>query len=439
MSCTKRKVIILGAAGRDFHDFNVYWRDNPAYEVVAFTATQIPNIEGRIYPPELAGPRYPRGVPIYAEAELPDLIRRFEVDLCTIAYSDISHEEVMHKASLVNACGADFVILGHRQTMLKASKPVIAVCAVRTGSGKSQTSRAVAKILKKLGRKVAAVRHPMPYGDLSKQVCQRFASLEDLDIHNCTIEEREEYEPHIMAGNVVFAGIDYVRILAEAEKAADVILWDGGNNDIPFFKPDLHITVVDPHRPGHERRYYPGESNLYMAHVVVINKMDTARPADVDIVLDNIRAVNPRAEIIRANSPVMVDQKELIRGKRVLAVEDGPTLTHGEMSYGAAHIAARRFGAAQIVDPRPFAVGSIRQTFARYTQITDVLPAMGYSQQQIRELEETINATDCDLVLIGTPVDLGRMLRINKPTLRVRYELEERTPGQLEAAVRRVV
>jgi predicted GTPase len=439
MSSNRRKVIILGAAGRDFHDFNVYWRDNPGYEVVAFTATQIPNIEGRVYPPELAGPRYPVGVPIYAEAELPALIRRLGADVCAMAYSDVSHEEVMHKASLVNACGADFVILGHRQTMLKASKPVIAVCAVRTGSGKSQTSRAVARILKKLGRKVAVVRHPMPYGDLSKQVCQRFATPEDLDIHKCTIEEREEYEPHIAAGNVVFAGIDYVKILAEAEKAADVILWDGGNNDMPFFKPDLHITIVDPHRPGHERRYYPGETNLHMADVVVINKMDTARPQDVETVINNIKAVNPRAEIIRANSPVMVDQPELIRGKRVLAVEDGPTLTHGEMSYGAAHIAARRFGAARIVDPRPYAVGSIRQTFAKYTQITEVLPAMGYSEHQIRELAETINATDCDLVLIGTPVDLTRMLRINKPTLRVRYELEEQTPGQLEAAVRRVV
>lgn len=439
MSAQRQKVIILGAAGRDFHDFNTFWRDNPAYEVVAFTATQIPDIEGRVYPPALSGPNYPDGVPIHAEEELPKLIREHDVDLCVIAYSDLPHEEVMHKAALANACGADFMILGPRRTMLKAHKPVIAVCAVRTGCGKSQTSRAVVRILKQLGRKVAAVRHPMPYGDLSKQVCQRFAELDDLDKYECTIEEREEYEPHIMAGNVVFAGVDYARILAAAEAEADVILWDGGNNDMSFFRPDLYIVVTDPHRPGHECRYYPGETNLRMADVVVVNKIDTARPEDVETVLRNVAAANPRATIIRANSPVTVENPELIKGRRVLIVEDGPTLTHGEMRYGAGHVAARKHGAAAIVDPRPHAVGSIRDTFAKYTHVTEVLPAMGYGERQIRELEETINAADCDAVVIGTPIDLGRMLKINKPHTRVRYELEEQEPGQLEAAIRKVV
>jgi predicted GTPase len=439
MNSAKRKVIILGAAGRDFHDFNTYWRDNPDVEVVAFTATQIPDIDGRTYPAVLAGPKYPEGIPIYAEEELPELIRRHGVDLCTIAYSDLPHEVVMHKAALVNAAGADFIMLGHQHTMLRSRKPVIAVCAVRTGAGKSQTSRAVVRILKKLGKKVAAVRHPMPYGDLTKQICQRYATLEDLDRYECTIEEREEYEPHIAAGNIVFAGIDYARILAEAEKEADVILWDGGNNDMSFYKPDLYITVVDPHRPGHERRYYPGETNLYMADVIVLNKLNTARGEDVQTVLKSIQQVNPRATLVRANSPVTVDEPGLIRGKRVLAVEDGPTLTHGEMKYGAAHVAARQHGAAAIVDPRPQAVGSIKSTFAKYRHLTDVLPAMGYGRKQIHELEQTIDAVDCDLVLIGTPINLGRVLKINKPALRVRYELEEVEPGQLEAAIRKVV
>ena len=439
MSSQKRKVIILGAAGRDFHDFNTYWRDNPAYEVVAFTATQIPDIEGRVYPPVLAGPNYPQGIPIHGEEELPELIKKHDVDLCTIAYSDLPHEVVMHKASLVNACGADFVMLGHRHTMIKSNKPVIAVCAVRTGCGKSQTSRAVVDVLKKLGKKTAAIRHPMPYGDLAKQVWQRFATLEDMDKHECTIEEREEYEPHIAAGNVVFAGVDYAKILAEAEKEADVILWDGGNNDMSFYKPDLYITVVDPHRPGHERMYYPGETNLRMADVIVVNKMATAEPADIDVVLGNIQAVNPRATVIKANSPVTVEKPELIKGKRVLVVEDGPTLTHGEMKYGAGHVAARKFGAAEIVDPRSVAVGSIKSTFAKYTHVKDVLPAMGYGQAQMNELEQTINAVDCDLVLIGTPIDLGRMLKINKPNMRVLYDLEEQQPGQLEAAIKKVL
>ncbi|MBK9129218.1 MAG: GTPase [Phycisphaerales bacterium] len=434
-----RRLIILGAAGRDFHDFNTVWRDDPSIEVVAFTATQIPDIAGRTYPPALSGPRYPRGVPIYAETELPKLIREHDVDLVAIAYSDLPHEEVMHKAALANACGADFIMLGSARTMLRSGRPVVAVCAVRTGCGKSQTTRAVAKILKDAGRRIAAVRHPMPYGELSRQVCQRFASLADLDTHHCTIEEREEYEPHIVAGNLVFAGIDYAQILRAAEAEADVILWDGGNNDAPFFKPDLFITVVDPHRPGHERAYYPGETNLRMADVVVVNKVDTADAAAVDTVLSNVAAVNPGATVIRARSPVSVDQPEAIRGRRVLVLEDGPTVTHGEMRYGAGHIAARQFGAASIVDPRPHAVGSIRETFARYTHVTEVLPAMGYGARQIAELEQTINATPCDVVLIGTPIDLGRMLKINKPHVRVTYELDEVEPGRLAAAVQRVL
>jgi predicted GTPase len=439
MSQSIRKVIILGAAGRDFHDFNVYWRDNPDYEVVCFTATQIPDIEGRTYPPELSGERYPHGVPIHAEEELPDLIKKHGVDLCTLAYSDLPHEVVMHKASLVAACGADFMLLGHRSTMLTSKRPVIAICAVRTGCGKSQTARAVVKILKQLGKKVAAIRHPMPYGDLRKQICQRFAKLEDLDLHDCTIEEREEYEPHIMAGNVIFAGVDYARILAEAQKEGDVILWDGGNNDMPFYKPDLFITVTDPHRPDHELCYYPGETNLRMAHAIVINKMATAKQRDIDTVRANIKAVNPTATVIECNSPLSVADPAAVKGKRVLCVEDGPTVTHGEMPYGAAYVAAQEHDAASFVDPRPFAVGSIKDTFEKYPHCQQVLPAMGYGEAQIEELEETINAADCDVVLIGTPIDLARMLKINKPAVRVTYELEERNPGQLEAAVRHVV
>jgi predicted GTPase len=436
MSSTQQRLIILGAAGRDFHDFNVFWRDNPAYEVVAFTAAQIPDIAGRTYPPELAGPRYPRGVPIYDESALPGLIREHRIDVCAIAYSDLAHEEVMHKASLVNACGANFMILGYRATQLSARKPVIAVCAVRTGCGKSQTSRAVVRILKSLGKKVAAVRHPMPYGDLTKQVCMRFATFDDLDRYDCTIEEREEFEPHVAAGNVVYAGIDYARILREAESEAEVILWDGGNNDMPFFQPDLTICVTDPLRPGHEVRYYPGETNLRMADVVVVNKMDTARLVDADTVLSNIAAVNPRATVVRCNSPLTVNDAAIVRGKRALVVEDGPTVTHGEMAFGAGYVAAKQYGAAAIVDPRPTAVGSIRATFAKYPHCTEVLPAVGYGAKQIAELEQTINAAACDVVLVGTPIDLTRVLKINKPALRVTYELEEQRPGQLEAAVR---
>lgn len=431
-----QRMIILGAAGRDFHDFNVYWKHRSDCEVVCFTAAQIPDIHGRVYPAELCGPRYPQGIPIYGEAELPELIRRYDVRLCALAYSDLAHEEVMHKAAIVNACGADFVLLGWRATMLESRKPVIAVCAVRTGCGKSQTSRAVVGILKSLGQRVAAVRHPMPYGDLRAQVCQRFASLEDLDRQHCTIEEREEYEPHVRAGNVVYAGIDYERILAEAERDADVILWDGGNNDMPFFRPQLTICVVDPHRAGHELRYYPGETNLRMADVVVINKMNTAAPEAIAAVRSNVAAANPRAAIVECDSPVALSEPERVRGQRVLIVEDGPTVTHGEMPYGAGHIAAQRFGAAAIVDPRPYAVGSIRTTFEQYPHLTEVLPAMGYGQRQIRELEQTINAADCDLVIIGTPIDLRRILNVNKPSIRVTYELEERSPGQLEQAIR---
>ncbi len=431
--------IIIGAAGRDFHNFNVYYKNNAHQQVVAFTAAQIPDIDGRVYPPELAGERYPEGIPIYAEAELVDLIRRHSVQECSMAYSDLPHEEVMHKVSIVNAAGADFRMMGHDSTMLRSSKPVIAVGAVRTGCGKSQTSRRVSQILRSLGKQVAVVRHPMPYGDLRKQICQRFMSFDDLDAHECTLEEREEYELHLALGNVVFAGIDYERILREAEGEADVILWDGGNNDLPFFQPDLFIVVADPHRPGHEVRYYPGETNARMADVVVINKVGTARPEDVQTVEQNIRRINPTARIILARSPVTVDDESEIRGKRVLLLEDGPTLTHGEMKYGAAHVAARLFGAAQIVDPRPHAVGSIKKTFERYPHLDEVLPAMGYGRQQMKELEATINAADCDLVLIGTPVDLGGLLKINKPSRRVRYELDDDSTGALQVEIEQVL
>ena len=432
-------VIIVGAAGRDFHDFNVYYRDNPRYRVVAFTATQIPDIEGRVYPSDLAGEAYPSGIPIHSEDELAQLIEKHSVQECSMAYSDLPHESVMHIGSIVNAAGADFRMLGHRSTMIESTKPVIAVGAVRTGCGKSQTSRRVNDILRSLGKRVGAVRHPMPYGDLRKQICQRFATYADLDKHECTIEEREEYEPFIAMGNVIFAGIDYERILRAAESEADVILWDGGNNDLPFYKPDLFFVVVDPHRPGHELGYYPGETNLRMADVVVINKVGSARPEDVQAVERNIKLVNPAARIIKADSPVTVDNAGSIRGKRVLAVEDGPTLTHGGMKYGAAHVAAHTHGAAEIVDPRPFAVGSIRTTYEKYTHVTEVLPAMGYGEQQMSELEATINAADCDLVLIGTPIDLGRLLELNKPALRVRYELDAESTEALRAEIQRVL
>ena len=432
----KTRVIIMGAAGRDFHNFNVYFRNKKEYDVVAFTATQIPGIEERMYPTELAGPNYPKGIPIYSEEELPKLIKRHNVTEVVFAYSDVPHEYVMHKASVALACGADFRLMGPSTTMLKAKVPVVSVCAVRTGSGKSQTSRKVSKVLKKMGFRVVVVRHPMPYGDLREQVCQRFASLEDLDKNKCTIEEREEYEPHINNGIIVYAGVDYEKILREAEKEADIVLWDGGNNDISFYESDLHIVVADPHRPGNELTYHPGETNLRMADVVVINKVDTADPANVEIVKANVRRVNPDATVIMAASPITVEDSASIKDKRVLVVEDGPTLTHGNMAYGAGTIVAKRLGAKEIVDPRPFAVGSIRDIFKKYTHLGALLPAMGYGEKQIEELEKTINATPCDLVIIGTPVDLRRILNINKPAVKARYELQEVSKPDLEEILR---
>ena len=420
-----KKVLIMGAAGRDFHNFNVYFRNNPAYKVVAFTATQIPDIEGRKYPAELAGRLYPKGIPIYAEADLTSLIKEHKVDDVHFAYSDVAHEYVMNKASQVMAAGANFVLLGPDDTMIKSRKPVVSVCAVRTGSGKSQTSRKVALILKAKGRRVAVIRHPMPYGDLVKQKVQRFAAYSDLDKHECTIEEREEYEPHIDNGIIVYAGVDYGAILRQAEKEADVILWDGGNNDFSFYRSDLEIVVADPHRAGHELRYHPGETNFRRAKVIVINKMDTAQEEQVDIVMANIKNLNPGAVVIRANSKITVDDGAAIAGKRVLVIEDGPTLTHGGMKFGAGIVAAQKYGAAEIIDPRPFAVGSIKKTFEKYNHLDRVLPAMGYGNKQTRELAETIDRIDCDLVVSATPIDLNRVLTTSKKLLRVRYELEE--------------
>jgi predicted GTPase len=418
------RVVIMGAAGRDFHNFNTFFRDRERYEVIAFTATQIPNIEGRVYPAELAGSLYPEGIPIYPEGDLVDLIKKHTISQVVFAYSDVSHEYVMHKASEVLAAGADFRLLGTRHTMIESSKPVVAVCAVRTGSGKSQTTRHVCDELQKLGHKVVAIRHPMPYGNLVAQRVQRFADYADLDKHECTIEEREEYEPHIDRGVVVYAGVDYEAILREAEKEADIIVWDGGNNDLPFYKPDLFITVADPHRPGHELTYYPGESNVRAADVVVINKIDTADLAGIAQVRRNVRSVNPGAIIVEAASPIFVDDAAALAGKRVLVVEDGPTLTHGGMAYGAGYVAAQRFGAAEIIDPRPYAVGSIAATYKKYPTTGPVLPAMGYGDEQICDLEKTINATPCDLVIIGTPIDLRRIVNIQHPADRVRYELQ---------------
>ncbi|MCX8161038.1 MAG: cyclic 2,3-diphosphoglycerate synthase [Candidatus Saccharicenans sp.] len=420
-----KKVIIMGAAGRDFHNFNVFFRDNKDYRVVAFTATQIPDIEGRKYPAALAGKLYPKGIPIYSEGELTDLIKTYKVDEVHFAYSDVSHEYVMNKASQVLAAGANFVLLGPNDTMIKSRKPVVSVCAVRTGSGKSQTTRKVALTLKAKGRRVVVIRHPMPYGDLVKQAVQRFATYEDLDRHECTIEEREEYEPHIDNGIVVYAGVDYGAILKQAEKEADVILWDGGNNDFSFYKSDLEIVVVDPHRAGHELSYHPGETNFRRADVYVVNKIDTADPEKVQLVLNNIKRINPGARVIKANSPIFVEDGSRITGKKVLVIEDGPTLTHGGMRYGAGIVAAQKYQAAEIIDPRPFAVGSIKKTFEKYNHLDKVLPAMGYGEKQMKELAATINRIDCDLVVSATPIDLNRVIRVNKPMLRVRYELEE--------------
>ncbi len=419
------RTIIMGAAGRDFHNFNTFYRDNDKYEVVAFTATQIPNIEGRKYPAVLAGTLYPNGIDIYPESELPQLIKKFDVDEVVFAYSDVPYAYVMHKAAQVNALGADFRLMGMKETQVESTKPVVAICAVRTGSGKSQTTRRVSKILIDLGYKVAAIRHPMPYGDLAKQRVQRFADYSDLDKHECTIEEREEYEPHIDNGVIVFAGVDYEAILREAEKEVDIVLWDGGNNDFSFYKPDLLITVADPHRPGHELAYYPGETNIRAADVVVINKVDTAKPEDIITVRDNVYSVNPEAILIEGASPIFVDNPDAIRGKRVLVVEDGPTLTHGEMKYGAGYVAAKRYGAKEIVDPRPFAVGTIAETYKKYPNTGTILPAMGYGDQQIKDLEATIAAADVDLVIIGTPIDLTRVMKIDRPSERIRYDLQE--------------
>jgi predicted GTPase len=421
----RTRVLIMGAAGRDFHNHNVYFRSRPEYEVVAFTATQIPNIEGRRYPPELAGPQYPQGITIHAESHLERLIRDHHVEQVVLAYSDISHQQTMHLASRVLAAGADFRLMGPQTTMLDAAVPVISVCAVRTGSGKSQTSRRVIALLQEAGRRVVVVRHPMPYGVLAQQAVQRFGEYDDLERHGCTIEEREEYEPHLDRGVIVYAGVDYEAILRAAEDEADVIVWDGGNNDLPFFRPNVHIVVVDPHRPGHELGYHPGEANLRMADVVVINKIDTAEPRAVNLVRGNVHQVNPGATLIEAASPVLVDEPMAIRGRRVLVIEDGPTLTHGDMAYGAGVIAAQRFGAAEIVDPRPYAVGSIIETYRQYPTTGPVLPAMGYGATQMNELEATIRGVPCDLVLVATPIDISRILTIQQPTARVHYELQE--------------
>jgi predicted GTPase len=425
MEGKRRRVVIMGAAGRDFHNFNMAFRDDASAEVVAFTATQIPDIEGRLYPPELAGPLYPKGIPIYGEEDLDQLIREQDVDEVIFAYSDVSHETVMHKASQVLAAGPDFRLMGGNSTMLRSSKPVVAVCAVRTGSGKSQTTRKVCDELRAMGKRVVAVRHPMPYGNLVTQAVQRFGSYEDLDRYHCTIEEREEYEPHLDRDIIVYAGVDYEAILRQAEEEADVIVWDGGNNDLPFFRPDLHIVVVDPHRPTHGVEYHPGEANLRAADVAVINKVDTADLQHIAIARDIVYATNPDAVLVEAASPIFVEHPEAIRGKDVLVIEDGPTLTHGEMSYGAGIVAARRYGAAAIIDPRPWAVGSIAETFEAYPDTGPLLPAMGYGSQQVRDLSETINNVPCDLVIIATPIDLTRVASIHRPTERVRYELQE--------------
>ncbi len=426
-----KKVLIMGAAGRDFHNFNTVYRDNDEYEVVAFTATQIPNIDDRRYPPELAGKLYPNGIPILPEEELVELIKKHEIDIVVFSYSDVSHEKVMHHASTVIAAGADYMLLGAKDTMVASTKPLVSICAVRTGCGKSQTTRYVAEILEKKGRKVSAIRHPMPYGDLAAQAVQRFAEKADLERHECTIEEMEEYEPHIESGRVVYAGVDYEAILRQAEQESDVVLWDGGNNDLSFYKSDFHIVVADPHRVGHELTYHPGEANLRMADAVVINKADTAKAEDVEQLKANIRSVNPDCRILVCNSPVTVDKPELLKGKRALVVEDGPTLTHGEMTFGAGIVAAKKEGVGELVDPRPFTVGEISETFEKYPDIGVLLPAMGYGEQQVKDLEETINKTDCDVVVSATPIDLSRIVNINKPLVRVRYALEEQNPGEL--------
>lgn len=421
----KTKVIIMGAAGRDFHNFNVFFRNNKDYEVVAFTAAQIPGIAGRAYPRQLAGSLYKKDIPVYLEKDLAGLIKDYGINQVILAYSDLSHETVMQKASLVLASGADFRLMGTESTMLRSKKLVISVCAVRTGAGKSPTSQKLVDILKDKGFKVVVVRHPMPYGDLLKQECQRFATMEDCVQNECTIEEREEYEPYICCGTVVYSGVDFEKILKAAEEEAEIIIWDGGNNDIPFFKPDLHIVIADPHRPGHELTYYPGEVNVRLADVVIVNKVDSARIEDVDLVIRNVKSINNRAKILKANSMITAEEPGSIKGKRVLVVEDGPTLTHGGMAFGAGIIASKKYGAREVVDPRPHATGSISRVYEDFPHLGAVLPAMGYSAEQMKELEMTINATDCDVVVVGTPIDLGRLLVLNKPVARVRYRIEE--------------
>ena len=439
MQKSPRRIVILGAAGRDFHDFNTVFRNDPGSRVVAFTATQIPGIDGRRYPAALAGPLYPDGIPIVPEEEIGDLIAREHVDRCVFSYSDVSHPTVMHLASKVIAAGADFLLLGANQTMLKSKVPVIAVTAVRTGAGKSQTTRYLSRILKELGLKVVAVRHPMPYGDLAAQACQRFATYADLDKEKCTIEEREEYEPHLDNGFVVYAGVDYERILRRAEAEADVVLWDGGNNDLPFYVPDLHICIADPHRPGHETAYHPGEANFRRADVLLINKCDTADAGNIHLIEVAAASLNPGARVLRCNSPVVCEKPELVRGKRALVVEDGPTLTHGGMTFGAGLVAAKKAGAAAIVDPKPFAVGSLEATYRKYPNAAGILPAMGYGDAQVKDLAETIARTPCDVVVVGTPIDLTRVVTLGKPSVRVRYDLEEVVPGRLAAEISNVV
>ena len=433
---TKKKVIIMGAAGRDFHNYNVYFKDNNDYEVVAFTATQIPDIHNRIYPSELSGKLYPKGIPIYPEEKLLKLIKENSVDQVIFAYSDVPNSYVMEKAAIVNSACADFILMGTENTMIKSTKPVIAVCAVRTGSGKSQVSRKLFQIFRKKGYKVAAIRHPMPYDpNLATQIVQRFASYEDLDKYNCTIEEREEYEPYIDMGGVIFAGVDYEKILREAEKEADLIIWDGGNNDFSFIKPDLLITITDPHRAGHELTYYPGEINARQADIIIINKVNTAKIEDIDLVNKNIKKINPKAKIIKGISTIISDEQEKIKGKKVLVIEDGPTVTHGGMLYGAGKIAAEQWGAKEIIDPRSYAVGSIVDTFNKYTHLSNVLPAMGYGKKQIKELEQTINNTNVDLVISGTPIDITRVLKTSKPIIRIKYGVGDETAVELEKAV----
>ncbi|MCF6147574.1 MAG: GTPase [Candidatus Kuenenia sp.] len=432
----RKRIIIMGAAGRDFHNFNVCFRDNHAYDVIAFTATQIPNIEGRQYPPSLSGKLYPNGIPIEPEEELPSLIKFHAIDEVIFSYSDVSHEYVMHKACMVNAAGAAFTLLDPKKTMLKSCKPVIAVCAVRTGCGKSPVSRKICEIIKGLGKKPVVIRHPMPYGELVKQRLQRFTTYDDFRKYECTIEEIEEYEPHVEQNTTVYAGVDYKEILEAAEKEADVLVWDGGNNDTPFYVPDIYITVTDPHRPGHECSYYPGETNLLLADTIIISKENTAMPENIRRVKDTIQKTNPGATVIDAAMPVTVEDAALIKGKRVLVIEDGPTLTHGGMSFGAGVLAAQQYGASEIIDPRPYAVGSILETYMKYPHLENLLPAMGYGHKQIEELTESIDRTPCDTVLIGTPIDLRKIIRIEKPTNRVRYNMQEMGEPQLEKLVR---